>query len=82
MPTDETVADRRYAVGQRIRELRVQAGMTQSDVAEAAGFGSLPFYGDIERGKRNVSLDKLFAIADALGVGVGELFTDLPRQVR
>lgn len=79
-PTDEAVTERRRAFGQRLRELRTQAGLKQSEVAEAAGFGSLPFYGDIERGKRNVSLDNVFAIADALGIDVAELFADLPRR--
>lgn len=35
------------------------------------------FYVGVEGGRRNVSLDKVFALADALGVEVGELFADL-----
>lgn len=34
---------------------------------------------NVEGGKNNVSLDKVFALADALGVDVEELFTGLTR---
>lgn len=37
------------------------------------------FYVNVEGGKNNVSLDKVFALADALGVDVEELFTGLTR---
>ncbi|MFI1584437.1 helix-turn-helix domain-containing protein [Embleya sp. NPDC020630] len=61
------------AVGRRIRGLRKESGVSQATIAEAAGL-SRPFYGAIENGRRNVSLDNLFAIADALGVDVGAFF--------
>lgn len=35
------------------------------------------FYVPVENGKNNISLDKIFALADALGVDVSELFRGL-----
>lgn len=62
-----SVIARRAAVGRRIRDLRENARIPQAAVADAAGL-SRSFYLHVEAGQRNVSLDNLFAIADALGV--------------
>jgi transcriptional regulator with XRE-family HTH domain len=75
---DPTVLARRQAFGQRLRELRTRARRTQADIAAAAGVDRA-FYVNIEGGKNNVSLDKVFALADALGVDVERLFTGLTR---
>lgn len=64
---------RRQAVGRRIRDLREHARIPQAAVAEAAGM-SRPYYMGVEAGRRNVSLDKRFAIADALGVELTAFF--------
>jgi transcriptional regulator with XRE-family HTH domain len=71
------IAARREAVGSRMRELRQQAGLTQAQVAAAASLSRF-FYGEVEAGRRTLSLDNVFAVADALGVGVRELFARLP----
>lgn len=68
-----SVIARRVAVGRRIRDLREQARISQAAAAEAAGL-SRPFYVGVEAGQRNVSLDNLFAIADALGVDASAFF--------
>lgn len=66
---------RRAAVGRRIRELRRAAGKTQEEVAGAAGV-SRSFYVGVEVGRRNVSLDSLIAIADAIPVPLAALFAE------
>ena len=71
---DLEVSARRAAVGRRMRGLRKRAGLSQAAVAEAAGL-SRPFYLRVEAGRRTLSLDNLFAIADALMVDVREFFT-------
>ena len=71
---DPGVSARRAAVGRRMRDLRTGAGLSQAAVAEAAGL-SRPFYLQVEAGRRNLSLDKVFAIADALSVDASKLFT-------
>ena len=74
---DLAIAARREAVGNRMRELRRRAGLTQTQVADAASLSRF-FYLEVEAGHRTLSLDHVFAIADALGVSVHELFTELP----
>ena len=72
---DLAISDRRAAVGRRMRELRKRAGLSQAAVAQAAGL-SRQFYLQVEAGQRTLSLDNLFAIADALTVDVREFFTE------
>ena len=67
------VVVRRRAFGLRLRELRANANRTQASVAAEAGVDRA-FYVNVENGKNNISLDKIFAVADALGVDVAELF--------
>lgn len=60
-------------VGQKIRALRTEAGVTLPDLAEKAGV-SKGFLSQLENDeKANVSLDTLAKIAKALGVTVGGL---------
>ncbi|MFF7717683.1 helix-turn-helix domain-containing protein [Streptomyces sp. NPDC007988] len=66
----------RRAVGLRLRELRADAGRTQAGHAGQAG-GDRAYYVNVENGKNDISLDKIVALADALGVEVAELFSGL-----
>ncbi|MFR9753986.1 helix-turn-helix domain-containing protein [Nocardia sp. 004] len=75
--TDDAVRRRRIAFGKRLRTLRAEAGKSQAEVAAAAGTDR-SFYVGVEAGYRNISIDKVFLIADALGVDVALLFSDLP----
>jgi transcriptional regulator with XRE-family HTH domain len=52
-----------------LRDVREQARRSQAQVAAAAGL-SRPFSIGIEAGQRNVGLDNVFAIADALRVDI------------
>jgi len=65
---------RRGVFGRRVRVLRVARGMSQEDLAEAAGVHRT-YVSSLERGLRNVGLDNVYALADALGVEPSELFT-------
>ena len=68
------VADsRRAAFGHRVRLLRAVRGMSQEDLAEAAGVHRT-YVSSLERGLRNIGLDNIYALADALGVEPSELF--------
>ena len=60
-------------LGQQIRAIRLSKGLVQDEVAHRAELAR-SYYGDVERGSRNVSALNLIKIAEALGVGVGELF--------
>src|SRR5215472_9124563 len=74
---DPIVSARRAAVGRRMRALRKQAGLTQEAVAEGAGL-TRQFYLAVEAGQRTLSLDHVFAIADALGADARDFFAELP----
>ena len=62
-------------IGQRIRELRTQRPerWTQEELAERAQI-SVSFLSMIERGERVAHVETLAALANALGVSLGELF--------
>jgi transcriptional regulator with XRE-family HTH domain len=69
------------SVGERIRNLRTERGLSLTALAVATrlGKGTLS---ELERGQRNPTLDTLFAIATALSVPLGDLLLtesgDLP----
>ena len=61
------------ALGQRIRKIREAHGASQEGLAAAVGI-TRSYYGEIERGQRNVSALYMMRIAATLEVEVGELF--------
>lgn len=62
------------ALGEAIRTLRMEAGLSQEQLAESAGT-DLTQVGGIERGVRNPSYTTLLRLADALETTVGEIAT-------
>jgi transcriptional regulator with XRE-family HTH domain len=66
------VTDEVLAVGQAIRLLRQQGGMTLDELSERAGL-SPSFMSLVERGRSSLALTSLFAVARALGVDVAQL---------
>jgi transcriptional regulator with XRE-family HTH domain len=68
------------ALGEAVRTLRVEAGMSQEALADAAGT-DLTQVGGIERGVRNPSYTTLVRLAAALETTVGDL-TTLADQLR
>jgi transcriptional regulator with XRE-family HTH domain len=65
------------AFGDRIRQLRQAAGMTQEDLAERCGLFRT-YMSRIETGKANPTLSMICALATSLGVPVVELFGNSP----
>jgi ribosome-binding protein aMBF1 (putative translation factor) len=59
-------------VGAKIRAERERQGISQADLAAAAGLHRT-YVGGVERGERNISIINLERIANALGVSVGQL---------
>jgi len=64
----------RAAFGRRVRKLRVQHGLSQEELAHLSELDR-SYVGGIERGERNVGLDNIHRVANALGVQVADLFT-------
>ncbi len=59
-------------IGQTIRELRAQAGLSQEALAHEAGIDR-SYIGGIERGEHNMTLINLLRISRCLQVSVSEL---------
>ena len=71
-----SLADVFVRFGMRLREVRETAGISQEKLAELAGLHRT-YVSSVERGKRNISLRNIEAIAVALGTGLGELLKGL-----
>lgn len=66
---------RRAMVGDNIRALRVERGLTQEGLALSSGVTRNVLI-DVEHGKRGLLYERLFDIADALQVTVAALVDD------
>ena len=62
-------------LGDRIRRQRLAQNWTQAEVARRCDLHRT-FIGSVERGERNIGLDNIHALADALDVPVSDFFTD------
>lgn len=60
-------------LGEHIRLLRESEGMSQEELAKKAGFAGRAAISAIEKGKNNISVDKLPALALALNTTPGDL---------
>ena len=67
--------DERKMLGRNIREHREKRGFTQEDLASAIGNGSKQYISSIESGTKNVTIDVLCRIAEALGAKVRDFIT-------
>ena len=72
------IRDRKLAkrFGERLRQLRRGAGMSQLDLGVATGV-STPFISGLERGVRQPSLQSLMKLAGGLGVTLEDLVRGL-----
>jgi transcriptional regulator with XRE-family HTH domain len=68
----------RNALAQTLRELRAERGLSQEELADAAGLHRT-FVGAVERSERNISLDNIGKLAAALGVPASILLGKLPK---
>lgn len=67
-------------LGAQLRQLRLEQGLTQEEVAERSGL-NYKFIGRVELGQSEPGAESLVRLARALGVPIGKLFeTILPKE--
>jgi transcriptional regulator with XRE-family HTH domain len=74
----ETAQAVRIALGTVLRSRRVAAGRTLSGIAAEAGL-SPAHLSEVERGRKEVSTERLVAVAHALNIRPAEIYSDLAR---
>lgn len=67
---DKTIFQK--SIGENLEKYRKLKGYTQSELAEKAGM-SVPFYANLERGAKGLSLKNMSALATALDVSIDYL---------
>jgi XRE family transcriptional regulator, regulator of sulfur utilization len=70
----------RQFLGQRLRELRKQRGLSQERLGDQSSLSG-KFIGEVERGEKSISIDSLYKVSVALGVPLGQL-TNVARSRR
>lgn len=68
----ESVAGYIQRIGERVRGVRAQRGITRKDLAKHSGV-SERYLAQVETGKANMSISMLWRIAEAMDVGMGDL---------
>lgn len=63
-------------LGNRIRKLRLQTGLSQEKFALKIDMDRT-YYASVESGKRNIAIVNIKKIADGLGITLSELFKNL-----
>jgi transcriptional regulator with XRE-family HTH domain len=70
----------RGTLGTLLRRRREAAERSLADVATAAGI-SIAHLSEVERGRKDISTDRLVAVARALDTTAGDLYTELGREL-
>jgi len=68
--------DPKLAFGNRLRSLRKSSNLTQEELAEKASLDRT-YISSCERGNRNVSLENIYRLSQALGVSPKDLLPDM-----
>ena len=67
------------AIGQRVKEYRIKAHLTQSELAEALDV-STGYISQVECGHTQVSLNRLDSIASIINTNIGNLIVDFSEK--
>lgn len=62
-----------FRYGQVIRSIRLEKNISQETLADLSGLHRT-YMSDVELGKRNVSLENIDRIANALNISISEIF--------
>lgn len=77
MPYQTDISNPRNILALNIRRLRGERGISQEKLADLAGLHRT-YVGSIERSERNVSIDNIAKLANALEVKISELVKEDP----
>lgn len=75
MKTSKPASETRDLLARNLRRLRAQKGISQEELADLAGLHRT-YVGSVERGERNISIDNIEKLANALGVKVTDIIGD------
>ncbi len=70
----------RKFLGQRLRALRKQRGLSQERLGERSGLSG-KFIGEVERGEKSISIDSLYRVSVALEIPLRDLTDVRERNV-
>jgi XRE family transcriptional regulator, regulator of sulfur utilization len=70
--SERAVKHVRRNLGERLRTVRKQRGLSQERLGERAGLSG-KFVGEVERGEKSISVDSLYRIAVALEIPLRDL---------
>lgn len=73
LPKDEEFESFRKTFGARVKHFRRSCGLSQEELAERSRLHR-NYISDVERGRRNLSLDALLKLANGLGINIRDMF--------
>lgn len=65
--------------GNIIRKIRLSKGISQESFADLCGLHRT-YISDVELGKRNISIENIEKVANALGVQISEIFEEVEKN--
>ncbi len=68
--------DIKMCFGNIIKTKRIQKGLSQEKFALEIGIDRT-YLSSVESGKRNISLENIYKIANGFGISLAELFSDI-----
>lgn len=78
-PSQSPVSPATQEFGRRVVARRHELGLSQEKAAEVIGL-HWTYLGQVERGRRNITLNNIVKIAAGLDIDPGELVKELPRD--
>lgn len=79
-PSQSPISDATREFGRRVVERRHQLGLSQEAAAERVGL-HWTYLGQVERGRRNLTLHNILKIAHGLDIDAGTLLSGLAAPV-